>query len=445
MSICDFVKEYIDKNKGRVFYKRNYRIEGNLMIEEKLFTRNFGLLVLGQISSLFGNFILKFALSMYVLEITGSASVFAGILAMATIPTIVLSPLGGILADHANRRNIMVTLDALSGFTVLVITIFLTDQNAIWMIAIVMVVLSILGAFESPTVQACVPQMHKEDNIVKANAVVNQVAAISNLIAPILGSTLYTVFGIRRILPITMLCFFATAILECFIKLEYTKQYSNENIRSIIKSDFKISIRFILKEQKDVLKILLLAAAMNFLLMGVIVVGLPYFIRTVLGLNANYYGAAESFLGVAAIAGSIAVGFLISRLKIQKIFWLLVVTGIAVILCGFAFILPVAIRIKYGIIVISAFIIQFSASIFSVFILSIIQQKTPNEILGKIMAYIATISLCAQPLGQAVYGVLFDYFAGSLCLILLITGIMTCILGLASKRTFHNLAIENNI
>lgn len=77
-------------------------------MSEKLFTKNFTLLVLGQVSSLFGNFILKFALSMYVLEVTGSATVYAGILAIATIPTILLSPLGGILADRANRRNIMV-------------------------------------------------------------------------------------------------------------------------------------------------------------------------------------------------------------------------------------------------------------------------------------------------------------------------------------------------
>ncbi len=50
---------------------------------EKLFTKNFTLLVLGQVTSLFGNFILKLALSMYVLEVTGSATIFAGILSQA--------------------------------------------------------------------------------------------------------------------------------------------------------------------------------------------------------------------------------------------------------------------------------------------------------------------------------------------------------------------------
>ena len=88
-------------------------------MKQKLFTRNFTFLILGQISSLIGNYTLRFALSMYVLEKTGSASVFAGLLALAMLPTILLSPFGGILADRANRRNIMVALDTLSGLSVL--------------------------------------------------------------------------------------------------------------------------------------------------------------------------------------------------------------------------------------------------------------------------------------------------------------------------------------
>ena len=88
-------------------------------MKPRLFTRNFTLLLLGQASSLVGNYTLRFALSMLVLEETGSASVFGGILAVSMLPTILLSPLGGVLADRANRRNIMVALDVLSGTAVL--------------------------------------------------------------------------------------------------------------------------------------------------------------------------------------------------------------------------------------------------------------------------------------------------------------------------------------
>src|SRR5699024_2123670 len=113
-----------------------------------------------------GNNTLKFALSMYVLERTGSASVFAGLLALSMIPTILLSPFGGILADRANRRNIMVALDTLSGLSVLIAGFATASGQDIPVIGTLLVVLSVLGAFESPTVQACIPQMLSGENII---------------------------------------------------------------------------------------------------------------------------------------------------------------------------------------------------------------------------------------------------------------------------------------
>ena len=170
-------------------------------MNQKLFTRNFTFLILGQVSSLIGNYTLKFALSMYVLEQTGSASIFAGLLALSLLPTILLSPFGGILADRADRRNIMVALDTLSGLSVIIAAFILPLGQEIIVIGALLVVLSILGAFESPTVQACVPQMLSGENIIKGNAVVNQVASIASLITPFFGKYfLYRVWHSARIL-----------------------------------------------------------------------------------------------------------------------------------------------------------------------------------------------------------------------------------------------------
>ena len=89
------------------------------MANSALRSRNFVLLVLGQVTSLLGNLSLRFALSMYILETTGSATLFSGLLALSMAPTILLSPFGGMLADRADRLKVMVVLDALSGLLVL--------------------------------------------------------------------------------------------------------------------------------------------------------------------------------------------------------------------------------------------------------------------------------------------------------------------------------------
>ena len=207
-------------------------------MRDKLFTRNFTFLILGQVSSLIGNYTLKFALSMYVLEQTGSASIYATLLAVAMLPTILLSPFGGILADRANRRNIMVGLDTLSGCTVLVAGSVLPFGHDIWVIGALLVILSVLAAFESPTVQACIPQMLSGNNLMKGNAAVNQVQAIAGLITPFLGSLVYAAFGLTPVLWGTVACFFLTAILECFIRLDYQKAEVTMSVREIIREDF---------------------------------------------------------------------------------------------------------------------------------------------------------------------------------------------------------------
>ena len=407
-------------------------------MKEKLLTKNFLLLILGQVSSLFGNFILKLALSMYVLEITGSAAVFAGILSLATIPTILLSPLGGILADRANRRNIMVALDTLTGVSVLCAALFLSGNNGLIVISILLVILSVLGAFETPTVQACIPSMLAGDNITKGNAIVNQVASISYLAAPMLGGIFYSAFGLKPVMFASILCFFVTALLECFIKLSFRATPNHKGILSTIKQDFLSSMQYIFKEQTGILKILLLIALSRFFVMGIVMVGLPYMIRTVLGLDAKYYGAAESSLAVAIILGSIAAGFLTGKLKTCRLSFILSALGLCLLPAGISFLLPAGAFTRYLINIISFCGMQAVITIFSIFTVSLIQQKTPDEMIGKIMAYTSAVTLCVQPIGQVVYGFLFDRFSSSVYLVLIPSAIIIAVIGLLSAGSFKD-------
>ena len=409
---------------------------------QRLFTKNFVLLILGQLTSLFGNFILKLALSMYVLEVTGSAAIFAGILSIAAIPTIVLSPLGGILADRADRRNIMVALDGLTGMSVLCAALLLSERNALTVISVLLVVLSVLGAFETPTVQACIPTMLQGDNIMKGNAVVNQAASLSYLMAPMIGGVLYALFGLKPVMYASVVCFFITALFECFIKLSYQHLESQGEILSIVKQDFLSSMRYISKEQSSIAKMLFLTAFSRFFVMGITIVGLPFIVRTVLGLNAQYYGAAESSLAVAVIIGSVAAGLLAEKMKIHRLAVLLASMGVFLIPAGIVFLCPADSIIKYAVILVSFCGMQIVISMFSIFAVSLIQQSTPNHLIGKVMAYTSTVTLCVQPIGQIVYGFLFDRFRNMIYLCLIPTGVIVCAVGMSAMGFFRKIEKE---
>lgn len=306
-------------------------------------------------------------------------------------------------------------------------------------IGVLLVVLSVLGAFETPTVQACIPQMLSGDNIIKGNAVVNQVASISYLIAPLLGGILYAAVGLKPVMYASVLCFFITALFECFIKLGYQARDFKGNILSMVKDDFSDSIRFITKDRPDIMKMLLLAALSRFFVMGVTLVGLPFLVRTVLGLDAKFYGGAESALAVATILGSIAAGLLTGKLRSGRLSYVLAAMGVCIIPAGAVFLFPFNAFIRYAVIVAAFCGMQAAIGIFSIFAVSMIQQNTPNELIGKIMAYTAAVTMCAQPIGQMAYGFLFDRFYGAVYLVLIPSGIMVCVIGLLATGFFRKL------
>lgn len=408
-------------------------------MSQKLFNRDFTLVAIGQLISLFGNAILRFALALYVLDATGSAAVFGTVTAIAVIPTILLSPFGGILSDRVNRRNIMVSLDFATAALALGLGLLLSEENAVALITVTLLLLSVIQACYTPSVNSSVPLLQAEGNLVKANAVVSQVSMLANLIGPVLGGVLYGLFGAMPIILVSGVCFFLSAVLELFIHIPFQPLDAKTGILQIVKDDLRESIRFMTREQPDILRITLMIAVYSLFVVSTITVGLPYMIRTVLGLSSQLYGAAEGLMAAAGIAGGIASGFLAGRLKTGRLYWLLVLSGAALVPVGAAFLLDCGPMTCYIVITICIMAMQLLIALFSIFMLSLAQSRTPSHLLGKMTAYIMTLTMCAQPVGQALYGVLFDRFAGSLYLPLIATALIAAAIGLASRGLFARL------
>lgn len=408
-------------------------------MSQKLFNRDFTLVAIGQLISLFGNAILRFALALYVLDATGSAAVFGTVTAIAVIPTILLSPFGGILSDRVNRRNIMVSLDFATAALALGLGLLLSEENAVALITVTLLLLSVIQACYTPSVNSSVPLLQAEGNLVKANAVVSQVSMLANLIGPVLGGVLYGLFGAMPIILVSGVCFFLSAVLELFIHIPFQPLDAKTSILQIVKDDLRESIRFMTREQPDILRITLMIAVYSLFVVSTITVGLPYMVRTVLGLSSQLYGAAEGLMAAAGIAGGIASGFLAGRLKTSRLYWLLVLSGAALVPVGAAFLLDCGPMTCYIVITICIMAMQLLIALFSIFMLSLAQSRTPSHLLGKMTAYIMTLTMCAQPVGQALYGVLFDRFAGSLYLPLIATALIAAAIGLASRGLFARL------
>ena len=407
------------------------------MANSALRSRNFVLLVLGQVTSLLGNLSLRFALSMYILEATGSATLFSGLLALSMVPTILLSPFGGMLADRADRRKVMVALDALSGLLVLLAGLALPLGSGIPAIAVLLFALSILAAFESPTVQA-------GEALLRGNAIVSQVQAVASLVTPFLGGLFYAAFGLRPVFAAAVLCFLLTALLECFLRLAPPEAAEGpRGLRAIVREDLQTSFRFLVREEPDILRLLLLAALASLFVTGTAVVGLPYLVRTVLGLSAELYGLAESALGVAAVLGGALVAALAKHLRARHLAWVLTGVGLCLAPCGLVFLVPASALARYAVLVLLFCACQIGGSVFSTYAVTAIQRRTPAALMGKVMACVSTLAMCAQPLGQIAYGALFDAFSARVALVFLPSALLVVCIGLASGRFFRRLDRAN--
>ena len=164
-------------------------------MKTKTLNRNFILLIIGQASSMFGTVLLKFTVSLLILDLTRSAALFGTITAISYLPPIFLSPIGGIMADRNDKRNLMIALDSLYGIMAILLVLSLSFSNVLVLITVIMVGLSIVSSFETPVVQSSIPLIQKKESLIQSNAIVSQINMLANLIGPLLAGLLYSAIG----------------------------------------------------------------------------------------------------------------------------------------------------------------------------------------------------------------------------------------------------------
>lgn len=336
--------------------------------------RNFVMVVVGQIISLFGNTVLRFVLPLYLLSETGSAALFGIVSACAFIPMIVLAPVGGIFADRVNKRNIMVILDFSTAILVLFILCLLGKLNVVALIFTALFILyGIQGAYQ-PAVQASIPALLSNEHIMQGNAVINLVSSFSGLIGPVIGGTLFGFFGITPILYVSLCCFLLSAAMELFIRIPFEKKEARGTIFSIGLADLKESFHYMNHDQPVIMQFSLAAAAINMILSALMIIGLPVIVTQLLAI------------------------------------------------------------------LVSCFFMMFLATLFSIQIMSYLQMIVPEHLIGKVISCAMCIGMCATPVGQAIYGGLFEALKEKVYGLFFTVTVIVVLLAFAMKKPFARMA-----
>lgn len=388
-----------------------------------MFNKNFSILVIGQIISLFGSAIQRFCMSLYLLECTGSTATFANILAFSTLPYILFAPIAGKLTDKVNRKKIMVWLDFCCSLVIGIYTVILwSGQDKVWIVGTVMFLLSIGATLYGPAVTASIPQIVEEGSLTTANGIVNQIGSLVNFLGPILAGILYGLLGIQVIVAINGISFFISAIMELFLEIpDIEEARQEENIQGVYETkvkrkkkvgqlighelkDMKENFRYLKSEKQVVLGIIASYAFCNIFLVPILSIIAPYFIKLYLGLPSQVYGIVEGVCVLGMILGGMLISVKPNLFTIQKVHrTYFPMLGGVLLLAIIGFIRGDA-YILAGLFGAGGLAIMFSLALSNVLTLTFIQKEIPKELLGRVSAFSTAIATISVAPGQLLYG-----------------------------------------
>jgi MFS family permease len=254
-------------------------------------SRNFRLVFLGALVSELGALLYSFAVSFYILEISGNNAFLQGLyLALCGVAMLLSTPVGGVLGDRFNKAKIMYVCDFIKGgFIILATALMLLLKEPGAHIAILFV-LGIIGNAVSgifgPAAGSLFPHIVREDQLQQANSYFTMKNSFESILGVILAGVLYAALPIYTLFFLVGACFVASGISEMLIRYEHHPSEEQLTLKLAVR-DMADGLRY-LKTKKAILALLGSILFINFFFAPVSGNFLPFFIKTDLAQAPSY-------------------------------------------------------------------------------------------------------------------------------------------------------------
>ncbi|QNU68231.1 MFS transporter [Ruminiclostridium herbifermentans] len=377
---------------------------------------NLLLLVSGRFISGIGSTVLTFALSLYVLDITGTAGTFSLVLSLSVLPMIFVNMFTGVFVDRYNKKRIIVGSDILSGVIVIAYTGLLNFYpKSIVLIVFYVLTISTIQSFFNLAVNSSIPEIVNKDNIPTANAAIQGISAIVNIIGPIIGAVLYTTFGIKVIFMLNGIVLILSGIFEMFLKFKKLNTSSDDSIgKKGYLADLKTTFSY-LYSQKIIIFFLAFAAVVSLIYYPMVSMVLTYVSYNIMKVSGIQLSIIQASAAVGTIAGASLISFIksLSSNMIKRFFTLFKIQAILFILWLLPFGAQTLTKNMWVITIIFSIILVILSSVNTlqnVSMISYFQFQIPEELLGRVFGVFMTAAFIFSPVGLWLYGVLLDIF-----------------------------------
>ncbi|MBR5343948.1 MAG: MFS transporter [Oscillospiraceae bacterium] len=398
--------------------------------------QNFRLGFFGALVSELGAVLYSFAVSFYILEISGNDAFLQGLyLALCGAVLLLMTPLGGVLGDRWNKVKIMVACDYAKGGLILLATLlmllFRQPRAHIAVLFAVGVLGSAVSGIFSPAAGSLMPHIVEDEKLQQANAWYSVKSSLQSIFGVVLAGVLYAALPITRLFLIVGVCYVLSGVSEMFIRYEHRPSAERMSVRLVL-SDMREGLGY-LRTQKAIMALMTAILFINFFFSPIGGNFIPFFIKTDVALAPGYLfdelltpelwsSVFSMLIGLSSLVGSVILSARKPKEKCGR--------STAIRLCVISVVM-VALTLGYWLLVdrglsLNAFLLLFSLGClligFSIVFINIpvntaLMRAVDRDKLSKVTSFISMISQGLIPIASVLAGLVLRFLGSTPLLI----------------------------
>lgn len=381
-------------------------------VKLKKATQHLWTFTISKLISTFGASVYTFAISFYILQMTGSASSFAMNLIFSILPRAVLGPFAGYVVDKYNRKMIVISAQIITVLTILsLIGYMMAFGLSLPAIYTVTAILAMTSTFSGVAFSSSISSLIDETRIQKAMSLNQMSISFAAIASPAIGGILYGTVSLEVFLVLFAVASAVAVILESTMNftLYSRRTEASERKKEKMLENMKAGLAYV-KLQPILLSIMIIALSVNFMF-GAFQVGYSFVLIDQLKMSAQHFGFTEAAFAIGMLLTSI---YMSSRKEFK---YPLLISKRGILVLGImlaAITVPLLLPISYMQMLIFYIALMFIQGVMIIFINTPMQvyfQKTiDDDYKGRVFSLLETFAIALMPIGMVLFGVLFDVF-----------------------------------
>lgn len=397
--------------------------------------QNFRLLVIGYSTSLFGTVFLNTALSLYILNLTGSATKYSLVLSLGIIPQILLGLFAGVVVDRSDRRRLILLLDIVRGlYLILLFAYSIFYPLGEWLIYATVFLFGICDLFFTPAFVTILPSILEKADLIDGNSLQTTLTEATKTLAPVLAALIYTVSGIGVVMLIDGLTFLVSVVTTYY--MIFTKPLKNLGKVTLYR-DVKIGLASVFTRDVRITSLVLNGVLTHIFLHSFVLVGVPYILINVFKGTALQFGTVQTMMTAGSICAIVVVTFIKKRFNTSKNIGLGILGMTITVLPYFALgnnhflqLLSISTLAPVTFFSMVTFAIYLAYNTYAVFFIAFYQKIIPTEMLGRYLSVSSLLYAIGRLIGFKMYGYLLDHVP-----LVVSIGVLGC--GMLLKMLIH--------